>query len=200
MHTFAFARGAQLIAACVLLGIGVGLVLTARLGSDGYSSLVNGFVRATGVPYAAVNPVIGFSAVLLAWVRHIRPGPGTIVHPMVVGSTVNVVLNSLDTPDAGITRVVLLVAGALVLAAGVAGYLDTELGAGPFEGLALAVPLSFRLAYVLLQAVAATTGWILGADIGPGTLLVVFGVGPVIHLVRHQLGRYPPTTWGRHST
>lgn len=190
MHKFFAARGAQLITACVVLGIGVGLVLTARLGSDGYSSLVNGIVRTADVPYAAVNPAVGLSAVLLAWGRHVRPGPGTIVHPIVVGSTVNVVLGSLDTPDAGIARVALLVAGMFVLAAGVAGYLDAGLGAGPFEGLALAVPLSFRSAYVVLQAVAATAGWILGADIGPGTLLVVFGVGPIVHVLRRYVARH----------
>ncbi|MGH3501622.1 MAG: hypothetical protein ACRDQA_12165 [Nocardioidaceae bacterium] len=190
MHKLSVGRGTQLIAACVVLGVGVGLVLTARLGSDGYSSLVNGIVRATGVPYAVVNPAVGLSAVLLARVRHVRPGPGTIVHPIVVGSTVNVVLDTLATPDTGIVRVAMLVAGALVLAVGVAGYLDATLGAGPFESLALAVPLSFRLAYILLQAVAATAGWILGADIGPGTLLVVFGVGFVIHGIRHCLLRH----------
>lgn len=185
-----------MILACMVLGIGVGLVLTARLGSDGYSSLVNGIVRATGVPYAVVNPATGLLAVLLARLRHVRPGPGTIVHPIVVGSTVNVVLSSLGTPHTSIARVALLVVGTLVLAAGVAGYLDAELGAGPFESLALAVPLSFRLAYILLQAAAATTGWILGADIGPGTLLVIFGVGPVIHMVRHCLCRYRAATRG----
>lgn len=184
------ARGGQLLAACVLLGIGVGLILTARLGSDGYSSLINGIVRATDLPYAAVNPAIGLSAVLLAGVRHVRPGPGTIVHPIVVGSTVNAVLSGLDTPHAGIGRLALLLGGAFVLAAGVAGYLDAQLGAGPFESLALAAPLSFRLAYILLQAGAASGGWILGADVGPGTLLVVFGVGPVVHGLRHYLTRY----------
>lgn len=189
VQTSSLVRGTQLIVACVVLGVGVGLVLTAQLGSDGYSSLINGVVRASGVPYAVVNPVIGLSAVLVAWTRRVRPGPGTIVHPIVVGSTVNVVLNLLDTPSAGIGRVALLVAGTLVLSVGVAGYLDTQLGAGPFEALALTAPISFRTAYVLLQAIGATSGWILGADIGPGTLLVIFGAGPVVHLVRQYLGR-----------
>ena len=36
------ARLLLLVAGCVVLGLGVGLLLTADLGSDGYSTLVNG--------------------------------------------------------------------------------------------------------------------------------------------------------------
>jgi uncharacterized membrane protein YczE len=35
-----------LVTGCVVLGVGVGLLLTADLGSDGYSTLVNGLSRA----------------------------------------------------------------------------------------------------------------------------------------------------------
>lgn len=86
----------------------------------------------------------------------------------------------------------LLVAGTLVLAIGVAVYLDAQLGAGPAEALALAAPVSFRTSYVLLQAIGATSGWILGADIGPGTLLVMFGVGLVVGLLRQRFGKSGP--------
>lgn len=179
------ARAGQLTVSCVVLGVGVGLVLSARLGSDGYSSLINGLVRASGVSYALVSPAIGLTLVLAAWTRGVRPGVGTVTHPLVVGLTVNTVLGHLGTPENALARVALLVAGVLVLALGVTGYLDAELGSGPFEAVTFALrPLPFRLAYNGLQAVAALTGWALGADIGIGTLVVVFGVGPVVHALR----------------
>jgi len=175
----------RLVGSCLILGVGVGLVLLARFGSDGYSSLVNGAARATGLPYGLVNPIIGLTAVVLAATRGVRPGPGTLVHPPVVGLTVQFVLGRAPTPHGLTLRIAFLVFGVAVVAVGVAGYLGAGLGAGPVEGAAIALrPLPFRLAYGLLQATGALTGWLLGADIGPGTLVVVLGVGPLVQLLR----------------
>jgi uncharacterized membrane protein YczE len=181
-------RIVQLIASCIVLGLGVGMVLVAALGSDGYSTLINGISRAIGVPYAAVNWVVGLTAVVLARLRGVRPGLGTVTHPVVVGLTVNAVLDLVPTPGPLALRVALLAAGSVVLAAGVAGYLDAGLGAGPFEAVTLALrPIPFRLAYGVLQAAGALAGWLLGASIGFGTIVVVVGVGPVAASLRRLL-------------
>jgi uncharacterized membrane protein YczE len=178
-------QATRLVVSCVALGLGVGTVLVASLGSDGYSSLINGISRASGIPYAAVNWTVGFVAVLLARLRGVRPGVGTIVHPVVVGLTVNAVLDLVPTPGSLTVRLVLLGVGSFVLAAGVAAYLDAGLGAGPFEAATLALdPIPFRVAYGGLQAAGALLGWLLGASIGVGTLVVVFGVGPAAAALR----------------
>jgi hypothetical protein len=178
----------QLVASCAILGLGVGLVLVAGLGSDGYSTLINGLARTTGIPYAPVNWTIGFTAVVLARLRGVRPGLGTITHPIVVGLTVNAVLDLVPTPGSLAARSALLAVGALVLSAGVAGYLEAGLGAGPFEAVTLAArPVPFRAAYGLLQAAGAIAGWLLGANIGVGTLVIVLGVGPLATRLRRLL-------------
>ena len=63
---------------------------------------------------------VGVAMLLLA-----VPGIGTVVQPLVVGSTVSVLLNNLSAPDALLTRVALLVIAFVVLAIGVAGYLGS---------------------------------------------------------------------------
>lgn len=171
--------------ACAALGCGVGLVLSARLGSDGYSSLVNGVSRSSGLPYAVANWLIGLTAVALAWRRGVRPGPGTVVHAIVVGVSVNLMLIALDPPTTMLLRVALLLAGVGLLAVGVAAYLATALGSGPFESATIALrPVPFRVAYGVLQATGAVVGWALGASIGVGTLVVVLGVGPLVTAIR----------------
>lgn len=193
MATARSSRIVQLVVSCAVLGVGVGLVLVAGLGSDGYSSLINGIARRVDLPYAPVNWTVGFAAVLLAWSRGVRPGLGTITHPIVVGLTVNTVLDAVPTPTALPARIALLAVGTVVLAAGVAGYLQAALGAGPFEALTIALrPISFRLAYAVLQAAGAIAGWLLGASIGVGTLLIVLGVGPLATVLRRALA-FP--TW-----
>jgi uncharacterized protein len=182
-------RVAQLVASCVVLGIGVGMLLLAALGSDGYSTLINGISLHFDVLFVLVNAVVGVFFVTAAWVRGLRPGVGTIVQPVVVGFTVSAVLGAFDPPAAVWLRVVLLLGAFPVVSAGVAGYLDSALGAGPTEAAVLAwdPPVPFRWSYSVLQGTGALVGWLLGAAIGPGTLAVIFLLGPVVDLIRRRL-------------
>jgi uncharacterized membrane protein YczE len=175
----------QFVGSCVVLGIGVGLLLTAALGSDGYSTLVNGISLSSGLAFLWVNCAVGALFVALAWSRGLRPGWGTIAQPVVVGAVINLVLNVTSTPDSWILRGLLLVAAFPVLVVGVAGYLGSGAGAGPTEAAALAFdpPIAFRWSYSMLQGGGALAGWLLGAAIGPGTLLVIFLLGPAVDIV-----------------
>ena len=182
-------RFLQLVPSCVVLGVGVGLLLAAGLGSDGYSTLVNGLTRAAGVPFAVTNIVVGAIFVALAWSRGQRPGWGTVVQPVVVGATIDVVLHLVSQPDSYALRALLLVAAFPVLTAGVAGYLGSGAGAGPAEAAALAFdpPVPFRWSYSVLQGGGAVLGWLLGAAIGPGTLLVIVLLGPAVDLLARRV-------------
>jgi uncharacterized membrane protein YczE len=185
-------RVVQLVASCVVLGVGVGILLLAALGSDGYSTLINGLSLHFGVAFVLVNTVVGVVFVAMAWTRRLLPGLGTVVQPVVVGFTVSWVLTSFDAPSGLLLRGVLLACAFPVVAFGVAGYLHSALGAGPTEAAALAwdPPLPFRWSYSMLQAGGAVTGWLLGAAIGVGTVLVIFLLGPAVDLItRRMLGR-----------
>jgi uncharacterized membrane protein YczE len=72
-----------------------------------------------------------------------------------------------------------------VTAVGVAGYLGSAAGAGPTEAAALAFDplLPFRWSYTAVQGFGALGGWLLGAAIGPATLLIIVLLGPGIDLI-----------------
>jgi len=183
-------RVVQLVASCVVLGIGVGLLLRAALGSDGFSTLINGISLATKIDFAVVNLVVSVVLVGLAWLRGVRPGMGTVAQPVVVGLTVSIMLRLVDEPAGVGARIGLLTASFGLVALGVAGYLGSRTGAGPTEAAALAFdpPVPFRWSYSAVQGVGALVGWLLGADIGPGTILVVLALGPLVDLL---LARVP---------
>ncbi len=190
-------RAIQLVLACVVLGVGVALLLDAALGSDGYAALVNGLSIATGSPFWIVNIVVGVTLIAAAWLRGRTPGAGTLVQPVVVGITVSLVAPLLPMPADPIARWAELALAFVLLSAGVAGYLAAELGAGPFEGAALAwdPPVPFRWSYTAVQVGGALIGWLLGAAIGPGTVLVVLLIGPVVDWWRRAVfarGAPPP--------
>jgi uncharacterized membrane protein YczE len=178
-----------LVSGCVVLGVGVGLLLTADLGSDGYSTLVNGLSRSTGLSFMVCNLGVSAAFLVLAAVRGLRPDVGTLVQVVVVGLTVSLTIDLLEIPDPLAGRSAYLVVAFPVVAAGIAAYLGSNLGAGPAEAAALAwdPPLPFKWSYSAVQGGGAVVGWLLGAAIGPGTLAVVFLLGPAVDLAARTM-------------
>lgn len=182
-------RTAMLLVGCVVLGTGVAMLLAADLGSDGYSTLVNGLALTTGVAFWIVNLVVGAVFVTMAMLRKVIPGIGTVVQVVLVGVVVDVALGLMTTPDDLLWRGVLLVAAFPVLAIGIALYLGSHTGAGPAEAAALAwdPPVAFRWTYSVVQGGGALAGWLLGATVGAGTLAVIFLLGPAVDLTARMM-------------
>lgn len=182
-------RAALLLVGCIVLGAGVGLLLGAELGSDGYSTLVNGVSLFLDIDFWIANLAVGVTFVALAAARRLRPGVGTVVQVLLVGATVSVVLEVLDSPDAWPARIALLVLAFPVLALGIAVYLGSQTGAGPAEGAALAwdPPIPFRWSYSAVQGGGALVGWLLGATIGVGTIAVIVLLGPLVDITARLL-------------
>lgn len=182
-------RLVQLLLACVVLGIGVSLLLDAGLGSDGYSTLLNGLVLATGWSFLLISLVVGVALLAMAWALGRPPGIGTLMQTLVVGATVNVALPLLPGPESPVVRGLESGLGILVLAVGVAGYLAVDLGSGPAEAAAQSwerwVP--FRWGYTGLQALSMSIGWLCGADVGISTVLVVVLLGWLVDRIQPRL-------------
>jgi uncharacterized membrane protein YczE len=178
------ARVAQLIISCVVLGFGVALLLRAALGSDGYSTFVNGLSITLGISFFVVNCILGVVLVALAWWRGLVPGVGTIVQPVIGGAAVSAFMAIIAAPHGWLARGAVLALAFVVLAVGVAGYLGSATGAGPTEAAALAFdpPIPFRWSYSIVQAGGALLGWLLGAAVGPGTVIVIGLLGPCVDL------------------
>ena len=179
----------MLLVGCVVLGTGVAMLLAADLGSDGYSTFVNGITLTSGMEFWIANAIVGAVLVALAMLRKVIPGVGTIVQVVLVGVVVDVALGLMTTPDSLVWRSMLLAAAFPVLAVGIALYLGSHTGAGPAEAAALAwdPPVAFRWSYSVVQGGGALGGWLLGATIGVGTLAVIFLLGPAVDLTARIL-------------
>jgi uncharacterized membrane protein YczE len=182
-------RVALLVLGCVVLGVGVAMLLTADLGSDGFSTLVNGLSIASGMSFLVANAVISLLFLVAAALRRFFPGAGTLVQIVVVGWTVSFLIDVLDTPDGLPWRFALLAAALPVVALGIALYLGANTGAGPAESAALAwdPPVPFKWSYSLVQGGGALVGWLLGATIGLGTIAVIVALGPAVDLTSRLL-------------
>ena len=182
-------RVALLVGGCVVLGAGVAMLLLADLGSDGYSTLVNGIRLALDLPFIVANVAVSVSFLALAWVRRLPPGLGTLAQVVLVGVTVSVLLDVFDTPSSLVGQYVLLALAIPVLTFGIAAYLGAQAGAGPGEAAALAwdPPIPFKWSYSAVQGGGALVGWLLGSAIGVGTIVVIFLLGPAVDLCARLL-------------
>jgi uncharacterized membrane protein YczE len=178
-----------LITGCLVLGTGVAMLLTADLGSDGFSTLVNGTAISSGLSFFVANLAISAFFLLIAAARRLWPGIGTLVQILIVGLTTDRLLPVLNTPDTVVGQAVLLTAAFPVLAVGIAAYLGAQLGAGPIEAAALAwdPPVRFKWSYSVAQGGGALIGWLLGATIGAGTIAVILLLGPAVDLAARLL-------------
>lgn len=192
-----------LVGGCLVLGVGVALLLTADLGSDGFSTLVNGVSIAAGISFWTANLLVSLAFLAVAAARKVLPGVGTVVQVMVVGGSASLLLDVLSTPDSWPTRILMLVLALPVIGVGIATYLGSRTGAGPAEaaGLAWDPPVPFRWSYSMVQGGGAVGGWLLGATLGPGTFVVIVLLGPLVdvtsrllHLDVHQGPARPATT------
>ena len=182
-------RRTALLLGCVVVGVGVALLLVADLGSDGFSTLVNGLAIASGLPFFVANLLVSVGFLLIAALRRVIPGVGTVVQILLVGATVSVVIEQFATPSGLVARIGLVLLAMPVIALGISAYLGANLGAGPIEaaGLAWDPPIPFRWSYSAVQLLGALTGWLLGGTVGLTTVIVIALLGPLVDLTSRLL-------------
>jgi uncharacterized membrane protein YczE len=175
----------QLFTGLVLYGVSDAMLLLARLGVDPWDVLHQGLARRIGLQTGTWAIIVGV-AVLLLWIPlRQRPGLGTVCNVVLVGSVIDVVL-WLVPPPAGLAVRVLVLAGGVLLNGVATGlYIGAGLGPGPRDGLMTGIAArghSIRVVRTGIEATVLAVGWLLGGNVGPGTVLYAVAIGPLAHL------------------
>lgn len=88
-------------------------------------------------------------------------------------------------------RLGILALGLVMVATGVALMIRAEIGVAPYDvlttGLADLTGIEIGIAAMLLPLAFTLLGWALGGTVGPGTVIAVLLVGPILGLVLHLL-------------
>ncbi|HMF83578.1 MAG TPA: hypothetical protein VKI01_09915 [Acidimicrobiia bacterium] len=179
----------QLLVGILVLGVGIALTLEARLGVSPYDVLHQGIARRTGLSVGTVVILVGL-VILLFWIPlRQRPGIGTVLNTLTVGLVIDLVLRIVPEPDLVSARIPLLLIGILVTGLGMGLYIGAGLGPGPRDGLMTGIAAKgFPLWAVrtVLELTALAAGWVLGGNVGVGTVLFAFSIGPLGHFfLRH---------------
>jgi uncharacterized membrane protein YczE len=174
----------QLLVGIPVLGIGIAMTLQARLGVSPYDVLHQGIAAKTGRSVGTVVIVVGI-IILVFWIPlRQRPGLGTVLNTLTVGLVIDLAVRVVPEPELLAARIPLLVAGIAITGLGMGLYIGAGLGPGPRDGLmtglaAKGFPLwAVRTA---LELAALAVGWILGGNVGIGTVAFAFSIGPLGH-------------------
>ena len=188
------ARLVILLAGLTVAHFGVTLFLLANLGADPFNVLVQGvyqtLARVTGWTFLTHGRVhIALCFVIIAALLFIDRSyimPGTVVCMLCGGPIIDLFTLLLSAPFAAyITsfwlKLAVLASGCVILALGMSIVIKSDAGTGPNDlvGLVISDKLhkKFGIVRVLCDLAFVLAGWLLGGQVGVGTLVCAVLVG-----------------------
>jgi uncharacterized membrane protein YczE len=178
-------RLAELTIGLLLYGFSEALMLAPAVGVDPWDVFHTGLARITGIPVGNVLIIVG-AAVLLLWIPlRQRPGLGTLANIVVIGAVVDLVLGDIPTLHGLGTRWAVFIAGVLLNAVATGLYIGAGLGPGPRDGLTTGYAArghSVRVVRTSVEMTVLVAGWLLGGNVGLGTVVYALAIGPLVHV------------------
>ena len=182
---------ARCIAGLAFFGFGITLFIRANLGLAPWDIFHKGVSEKLDVSIGLVIVGVGLLLLLLWIPLRQKPGVGTVLNALEIGFVVNLTKPLIGEPDQLVMRTFMVIAGVLVIALGSALYIGAGLGSGPRDGLMLGLSqrsiggrrISIRVARTTIELTVMIAGLFLGGSIGIGTLIFMFGIGPLVQLV-----------------
>ncbi len=176
----------QLVTGLAAFALGEALIVRAALGVIPWDVLHQGLVHQLGLTIGQWSILVGV-VVLLLWVPlRERPGVGTVVNVLSIGLFLDLFLSLLTAPNALWLRVAYLAVGIVLNGLATAAYIGARLGPGPRDGLMTGLVRrtggSVRVVRTAIEVGVVVVGWLLGGNLGIGTVVFALAIGPVIHL------------------
>ncbi|MBT2502781.1 YitT family protein [Curtobacterium sp. ISL-83] len=188
-------RFVQLVVGLFLYGASTALQVRAVVGVSSWTVLTEGLERVVPWSFGLIT-VVSSGVILLLWIPlRQRPGIGTLLNALAIGPSADLVLWLVPSPDGLWARIGLFVAGLLLLAVATAFYIGAGFGTGARDGLM--VGLHDRLGWpvwlarTVVEVSVVIVGWILGGDVGVGTVIAAFAIGPVVQPLMPVFRRFP---------
>ena len=183
-----------------LCSAGIFFTYRSDMGLGPWDVLHKGVSLHTPLSFGQASIAVGGLIILVGLCLRVRPGVGTVLNMLLIGSFVDIHLRLNWLPDLGaaplVIRLLADVAGVFLMGLGTAFYISPRLGAGPRDGLMLRLNVltGLRIAVVrgAIECSALVIGFFLGGTVGVGTLIFAFGVGPAVEIGFWIIRRFFP--------
>lgn len=180
-------RIARLALGLFLYGLGTYFSIQSNVGLAPWDAFSMGVSMQAGISYGTVSVLTGAVILVADLLLGEKIGLGTILNTLLIGVFVDLIAwTGLIPRMAGfLPGVLLLILGQVVLCVGSYYYIGAGLGCGPRDALMVALGKRLKRAPIglvrgLLEGAVLLIGFLLGAKVGVGTVIAVFGIGFIL--------------------
>ena len=180
----------RIVLGLLVFAFGVHLTIFANIGLAPWDCLGMGISYHTPLNYGLSMTIIAVTVLIIDIILKEKIGYGTIIDALLTGNFVQLFnsLNPLALNSSLWRGIVIMSAGFVFMALGMAIYMKSEQCCGPRDallvGLGKRMPkIPIGIVEVALWAVVLLIGWLLGGPVGIGTVISTFGAGLVMQLV-----------------
>src|SRR5690625_1225515 len=170
----------------MVLGLGVALTIKGQIvGVGSWDVLHIGLFLQLGLTIGLWSIIVGIAIIVISSIglREL-PKVGTIVNMTTVGLFIDFFNWLIPIPKTLPFQLIAFIAGVLLIGVGGGIYISANLGAGPRASLMLLIvdKLNFSIikARTIMEVTVVTIGFLLGGPVGVGTIIMAFGLGPIM--------------------
>lgn len=182
-------RLVKLVFGLFLFALGSFLTIQANIGLASWEAFSMGIAYLTDQTYGNILIISGFVILVIDIALKEKIGFGTILNTILIGTFVDLIqaVDLIPQMNNFFSGVLMLLLGQLSICIGSYFYIGASLGCGPRD--ALMVALGKRLPKVpigivrgVIEGTVLLIGWLLGAKVGIGTVISVFGISFILEV------------------
>ena len=166
-----------------LYALGIVMTINAQQGLGPWGVFHQGLSKQFNITFGVAVNIVGAVIVLLDFILGERVGWGTIGNVFFIGTFIDLItkIGFLPVFESTLLSYLMMIVGMFTISLAAYFYISAQLGAGPRDGLMIALTkhtnLQVGLIRSLIEIFALTAGYFLGGSVGWGTLLMSFGLG-----------------------
>ena len=178
-------KAARLIFGLFLFALGSVIVINAHIGVAPWDVFNQGLSNVTGITVGRASIYSGIVIVILNIVLGQNIGWGTVVNMILIGMFMDVLMiyDIIPIPKILPVKLFMILLGIISQGMGTYFYISVGLGAGPRDGLMVALVnrtgKSIGIIKGIIETSAVVIGFAMGGNLGIGTLIMSFFSGYV---------------------
>ena len=182
-------RYIKLMLGLFICSVGQNLFLYCDLGMNPWNVFHQGLSLHLPITLGQASQIVGLIIILICIFFKIFPGVATILNMYFIGFFTDILISSnvMSTPETYLGKLIMCISGVVVLSIGMFLYMSQELGAGPRDGLMLALTQRTRFKIGIIRNIMEISvliiGILMGGKFGVATVLSSLLAGPVLQMV-----------------
>lgn len=173
----------------IMTGVCVGVFQFTVLGTDPFTCFITAFANIFDTAFSICYTFVVAVLLIAVFILHKRYiGIATVINLFGIGIVADITRSILEyfiTSPSMTFRIILLIVNVIVLSLASSLYFTADLGVSGYDAMALMAAneykiAQFRICRITTDFICVTVGWFNSADIGIGTLITAFFMGPII--------------------